>query len=831
MKKIWFSLVLMLGIQLSFAQTQTQKHYTSDAIYKKIQKLNFLGSVLYVGAHPDDENTAMISHLSNETNARVGYLSMTRGDGGQNILGSDIRELLGVIRTQELLAARDVDGGEQFFTRANDFGFSKNPEETFEFWDKDKVLSDVVWTFRKFRPDVVIDRFDHREGSFGKTHGHHTASAILSNEAFDLSAKEDKYPDQLQYYPGYQPKKLYTNVSWMKFGEPDKWEDLDKSGFLKVDLGQYSPILGRSNSEIAAESRSQHKSQGMGMTGERGEDLDYFERIKGDFPDGDHSVFAGMDTTWNRVNGGKKIGKLLKKVEENFDFKDPGASLPNLVKAYNLIKDLDDSHWRTIKSKEIKEIIAASAGLHLEATTDKEFGTHQEELDVTLEAINRSDADIELRNVDFSTEEDVSINGDLNTNENFEKTIAFSIPKDLDYTNAYWLKKPHTTGMYRVDDQELIGLPETPPQITTTFHLIIEGTPIDFERDLVYKTNTPVQGEVKEPFAIVPEVSVAMRHKALVFGNDSTREIKVDITPYKDSISGTLVLNHPDDWEVSPQEKEVALGKSGDTKTITFSVIPPDEADEGQLNPEFKDNGEAFTKQLHVVAYPHIPTQTVLLPAKTKINRADIKTKGEKIAYINGAGDKMPESLEQIGYQVDVIKAADISLNKLKNYDAVVIGIRAYDVDDAIVIKQNELFDYVKQGGTLVTQYNTTRELKTDKVAPYELHLSHDRVTDEDSEVKFLAEDHPVLNRPNKITTKDFEGWVQERGLYFPDEWSDEYTEILGMHDKDEDEMAGSLLTAQFGEGHFVYTGLSFFRELPAGVPGAYRLFANILAL
>lgn len=831
MKRVSLSLLFIFLCSLP-SSAQRQRSYNSDQIYKKIQKLNFLGSVLYVGAHPDDENTAMISYLSNVKRARVAYLAMTRGDGGQNIIGSEMRELLGVIRTEELLAARQIDGGSQFFTRANDFGYSKNPEETFEFWDKDQIMSDVVWVIRKFRPDVIINRFDHRTS--GDTHGHHTASAILSAEAFELAGKKDVYPNQLTLYDAWQPSKFYLNISWLRFGHPKQWKKADKSKYHKMDLGTYLPIKGLSNTEIAAHSRSQHKSQGFGVADDRGSSIDYLEPIKGQFSSDQQGIFDGIVTSWERIKGGEEIGQILTRVQDEFNFKEPAASIPKLLEAYELINKLDNKHWRELKLSQIKEVIAACAGLYLEASSSVEFGTLGQTVEVDFEAINRSNIDIELKNIRISNANDAhfSVHKTLANNKDVRVTKDITIPEDLEYSSPYWLHKPHSAGMYKAEKQELIGLPESPPQLVATFQMTINSIPINFDRTLIYKKSDPVKGEVNEPFAIVPELSLSMRDKTLIFAADSAQEVEVEVKAFSSDVSGRLMLKLPDEWEAYPKEYQINKKNiKHQTMTYTFTVTPPDSQDEGYIYPEFVTGNKAFTDELHIINYPHIPTQTVLLPAKTKMARLDIKTIGHNIAYIEGAGDMVPQSLRAIGYQVDVLAAKDMSLEKLKSYDAVVVGIRAYDVNEDLIRNQDTLFDYIKEGGTVVNQYNTTRELKTNRVAPYELQLSHDRVTEEDSEVEFLAPNHPVLNRPNKITKKDFDGWVQERGLYFPDQWSDKYSPVLGMHDRGEDQNKSSILVAKYGNGYFVYTGLSFFRELPAGVAGAYRLFANLLAL
>ena len=361
----FFTLLISLSFFSSIAQ-ESEKMSSSE-IHDKIKKLNFLGSVLYVAAHPDDENTRLISYLSNNTHARTAYLSLTRGDGGQNLIGPELRESLGVLRTQELLAARKIDGGEQFFTRANDFGYSKHPDETLEIWNKKEVLNDVVWAIRKFRPDVIINRFDHR--SPGTTHGHHTSSAMLSLEAFDIANDPKKYPEQLKNYNTWQPKRILFNTSWWFYGSREKFNEADKSNLINVDIGVYYPSKGLSNTEIAALSRSQHKCQGFGTAGSRGEKQEYLEYIKGDFPK-NNNLFAGINTSWNRIKEGNKIGALLNNIETNFNFQSPSSHVKELMKAYVLIQKIEDSYWREQKTKEISEIIEACTGLFIEGISD-----------------------------------------------------------------------------------------------------------------------------------------------------------------------------------------------------------------------------------------------------------------------------------------------------------------------------------------------------------------------------------------------------------------------------------------------------------------------------
>jgi LmbE family N-acetylglucosaminyl deacetylase len=824
-----FFVLFLLVTSYTFAQ-QPKKPNSSE-IYESIKKLNFLGSVLYVAAHPDDENTRLISYMSNHLKARTAYLSLTRGDGGQNLIGPEIRELLGVIRTQELLAARRIDGGEQRFTRANDFGFSKHPDETLVIWNKKEVLSDVVLAIREFQPDIIINRFDHR--SPGSTHGHHTSSAMLSVEAFKLANNKNAYPEQLKTTNIWQPKRQFFNTSWWFYGSEENFEKADKTNLLSIDTGVYFSSNGLSNPEIAALSRSAHKSQGFGSTGSRGEQIEYIELINGDLPVDKSKLFEGIDTSWNRVKGGKAIGDILKDVENQYDFKNPSASIPQLIEAYKLIQNLDDEHWRIIKTEEIKNIIYACSGLYLEAITESNHATNNTKVPLEIEMINRSKSNIVFTGLQLTDNESKSLYKRFSLEENKRELLkdTIQISKNQQPTTPYWLTKKGTLGMYTVENKKLIGLPETPRTYTAIFKLEIEGTKFEFVKPLVYKTNDPVKGEVYKPFEIIPEVSAKVAEKVIIFENDQQKEITVIVKAGRDNLEGYVQLAYPNDWTVFPEQQEVSITHKGEEQILKFNVIPPKYQSEGLITPMVHIKNNIYTNELIEIDYDHIPFQTILLPSESKIVRLDIQKKGENIGYIEGAGDILPESLKQIGYNVIILKPEDINSETLSRLDAIVVGIRAYNTVDELKYKQNLLFDFVKQGGNLIVQYNTNFRLKVDDLAPYNLKLSRDRVTDENAEVRFLKPDHPLLNYPNKITEKDFEGWTQERGLYFPNEWSEEFTPLLSMNDIGESPKDGSLLIANFGKGHYIYTGLSFFREFPEGVAGAYRLFANMLSI
>lgn len=824
-KQFVFALFCLLIANSAFSQ-KPQK-LTTNQIYEKLQKLNFLGSALYVAAHPDDENTRLIAYLSNNVKARTAYLSLTRGDGGQNLIGSEMRELLGVIRTQELLAARGVDGGEQRFSRANDFGYSKHPDETFEIWDEDKVLADVVWAIRTFKPDVIINRFNHRTP--GTTHGHHTASAMLSVDAFDLAGDKNKYPEQLKYTETWQPNRLFFNTSWWFYGSRENFKKADKSKMLSFDVGVYYPLKGLSNNEVASIARSQHLCQGFGTLTTRGSQTEYVEFLKGEFPKDKKDIFSGINTTWNRLEKGGAIGAILYDIEENFDFVNPSKHLPELLKAYKLIQNLKDQHWKTIKEKEIKEIIEACAGLYLEASAKSSSTTPNSTIKVDFEVLNRSSVAMDLQSIGWYPFEKATLKKVTlapNKKENFTEEVKLLA---MDYSAPYWLKDPWDLGMYKVKDQQLIGKPETERPIQVTFNLMIENTPISFTKNVVYRYSQRDKGEIHEPFEVLPKVTTKLKDKVLLFSDDSAKEIAVEVRSGDANLNGKVALKVPEGWKVSPEIIDFSIEQKGDKQSVLFTVIPPKGQSEGEIKAVATLDGKTYDKELVEIDYNHIPKQSVLLPSKAKVVRLNIQKEGKEIGYIQGSGDAVPESLRQIGYNVTEILPQDINENSLEKFDAVVVGIRAYNTKKELQFKQKYLLEYAEKGGNVIVQYNTSR--RVDVKAPYELKLSRDRVTDEYAKVTMLAKGHSVLNYPNTISEKDFDGWVQERGLYFPNTWSKEYTPILAMNDKGETPKEGSLLVAKYGKGNYIYTGLSFFRELPAGVPGAYKLFANLLSV
>jgi LmbE family N-acetylglucosaminyl deacetylase len=797
----------------------------ASAIQLALEKLNVLGRVLYIAAHPDDENTNLMAFWANGSLYDAAYLSVTRGDGGQNILGPELGERLGVIRTEELIDARRIDHARQFFTRANDFGFSKTADETMHIWDHDKILADVVWIVRNFRPDVMVTRFSPEDE---KTHGHHTASAILAQEAFSAAADPNRFPEQLAFVKPWQAKRLVWNTSPFFFTNRNL--PFDPTGLTVLEAGGYNPLLGKAYTEIAAASISMHKSQGVGGLPRRGARKEYFKPLKGQPMTS--SLFEGVYTSWSRVPNSESVATEIRQITSKFNPADPAASVPDLLKLRQAMSEIHDESWIAEKKAELDKIIPACLGLHLEASTATETFTPGQTAAIKLEAINRSNVPVTLQEVRFPhTGESNKIDAALPANELVTKDLSCRIPNDAPYSQPYWLRKPGTLGTFAVDDQKLIGLPENPPALPVETILQVNGQELRYIVDTKYRTADAVAGELPRPLVIAPPVFVNVLDSVFVFPTNQPKPVSVRVTAATGAVKGELKVAAPQGWEVSPASIPIDLKTANAEMVATFSVKPPNQNSEGTLRAIVSIDGRDYSLERVRISYPHIGVQTLMPPAQAKLVRADIRKKGERIGYIPGAGDDVPESLRQIGYSVKMLSEPEITAKNLAQFSAVVLGIRAYNTQDRISNWLPELFAYVKNGGIAIAQYNTLADLKTNQLGPYPLEISRDRVTDENAQVRVLAPNNPLMNIPNKITPKDFDGWVQERGLYFPNKWDPAWTPILSCNDPKEKPLDGGLLIVKSGKGFFVYTSYSWFRQLPAGVPGAYRLFANMLSL
>ena len=818
--------LITIILSLFFFNTYAQQ-LSSAEIFQKIKKLNVLGNVLYLAAHPDDENTRFISYCANEKMFNTGYLSLTRGSGGQNLIGTEIRDELGIIRTQELLSARKIDGGEQFFSRANDFGYSKNPKETLEIWDHQKILADVVWVIRKFRPDIIVCRFP-TNGKGG--HGHHTSSALLASEAFELSADSSKFKEHLKYVNTWKPKRVVINTGrWWNDNISD-----DDPAVVSLDIGGYNKLLGTSYNELAALSRSMHKSQGFGSTGKRGEYLEYFEYLKGD--SAKNNLFEGVDFSWKRAgenslssqNITSSVLRLIDEIIRNYNGADPSQSIPRLIKVKELMVKIEDRFWREKKIKEVEDIILQCSGLFLEMTTLSSKKTAKDSVSFTLEIVNRSNLKMQLKSIACR---------DLKFYKKYEKTLKenhvlnlnnkTNIPKTIPISQPFWLLNSPSKGSYNFDSFSLIGNSENHPSAEFEITVEIGGQLINYKRPLIFKWNDPVKGEQTKNWIVCPKVTANINENIMIFSEQKKQSISVTLTAHTKDQTGAINIIKPEGWEVIGP-KEYNLKEIDQQIELEYQISPQKKAKNGFL--EFELNSqEAFG--FKTLNYDHIKQQTWFPKSKLQLSYLNLDIVPKKIGYLMGAGDLIPDYLKILNYDIELLSSEELTLNKLKNYDVIITGVRFFNVNESSSKIVPFLMEYTKQGGNVIVQYNTSYRLKTKDFSPYPIKISRDRVTQEDAPVTFLNSSHPVMNYPNKILKEDFDSWVQERGLYFPNGWSKEYETIFSWNDRGEKPKKGSLLITKYGKGYYTYTGISFFRQLPQGVSGAYKLLVNIISL
>ncbi|MDP1816375.1 MAG: PIG-L family deacetylase [Leadbetterella sp.] len=822
MKKLCLLVLLFYCTEIIQAQP---KALSSSEIYQNIQKLNTVGNAMYIAAHPDDENTLLIAWLSKEKKVRTAYMAMTRGDGGQNLIGSEQGEYVGLLRTHELLEARKIDGGEQYFSRAVDFGFSKQTEEALSTWGKDKILEDLVYQIRKFQPDVLINRFppDARAG-----HGHHSASAVLAAEAFDAAADPTKFPEQLKNVKVWQAKRLVWNTFNRGFTNAEPTD----GPFIKLPLADYSPLLGKSYSEIAAEARSKHRSQGFGSAPTRNERFDFAINIKGEPAKED--LFDGIDLTWRRIQGGEPIGKALDDMLSQFDFKSPSKSVKNLIEVYKAIEKTPESIYKTNKLSECLNLILACSGIYCEANAATNMISPGQSLKVFATAVNRSNLDVKIENFKIygAASKDSVLGKSLTYNKSIDFAVDTKIPATAGITQPYWLNEKPEKGIYKVQEEKFRGLPMAPDALWAEFTLNILGESLKYTHPIKYKYTEPSIGEIYKYLEIRPEIMLNLDQKVYIFADNKPKKVGVMVKSNIANNSTKVKLNLAAGWNYEPKEIEVNFTEKNQEKPVFFTVTPPTSSSETEIKALASTANGTFSKSLKNVKYEHIPELNVFPEATAKANRINLLKKGQNIAYIAGAGDEVPESLKQIGYDLTNLNETTIKGN-LAKYDAIIVGVRAYNTEDWLVNAQNTLFEYVKNGGNLIVQYQTQAfygTVKTKELGPFPISIGRGRVTEENAEMKVLRATDPILNTPNKIDSKDYDGWIQERGLYFAEKWSDKYTSVYSIKDTGETEQEGSLLYTKYGKGTYIFTGLSFFRQLPAGVPGAFRLMANLIS-
>ena len=828
-----------------------------------LAKLGVAGSVLYVAAHPDDENTGLLAYLASGALVRAGYLSLTRGDGGQNLVGAEQGPELGLIRTQELLAARRIDGAEQFFTRARDFGFSKSPEETLRIWGKEAILADIVWVIRRFRPDLIITRFSPEPSD---THGHHTASAMLALEAFHAAADPRFHPEQLAGgVTTWQARRiLWNRSSWnMKPGE-------DLSGLEKLDVGGFNPLLGESYGEIAADSRSMHKSQGFGVARSRGPAVEYFKTLADADTSASHGAKAvkavasshagesplhGFDFTLGRWSTTARLRAAIERAQKQFDPAHPAATIPALLEVDAALDALPDAAWRARKQRDVNDLIAACAGLFADATAADFSVAPGDSIEVTATLVNRLSAPFQLREIRFPGGGAVPVGRDLRTEAGavagpivVKRTVK--VAADTPLSTPYWLASPPQPGGFAIAEQQLVGLPEDPPRLPVDFVLDVGGRTLVLSRSIAFKWTDPVAGELYRPLEIAPRVSLRPDTQVLMFPEKQhqPRALTVRLTAGAPAVKGVLHFAAPAGWQIDPPSQLFGIENKGQEIELPFHVRHTAKPGEGGAEPALlqiyaelqgssaanEENQTRFARGTVRIEHAHIPIQTWLAAAEVRLVPLSLETGGTHIAYFPGPGDEVPASLRRVGYDVTLLDEQALRAGgaALARFDAIVVGVRAFNTSERLRAAHDTLMKYVEGGGTLVVQYNTNNRIAplTAPLGPFPFDVGHDRVTDETAAVTLAAGMNPALTSPNKIGAADFAGWVQERGLYFAEKWDNRYQTPLAMNDPGEKPLAGSLLWARYGKGTFIYTGLAFFRQLPAGVPGAFRLFANLMA-
>lgn len=819
-----------------------------------------------IAAHPDDENTALLAYLARGRKVRTGYLALTRGEGGQNLIGSEQGDALGLIRTQELLAARRIDGAEQFFTRAVDFGFSKTPQEAFEKWGHDKILSDVVWVIRRFQPDVIVLRFS---GTPRDGHGHHQASALLGKEAFTAAADPARFPEQLQYVKAWQAKRLMWNAAAFT---PEQEQELQKQpNKIEVDPGAYDPVLGHSYAEIAGMSRSMHRSQGMGTAERKGSAKTWLLSVEG--APASRDLFEGIDITWNRLPGGAAVGRALSEAARTFDASDPGKILPLLLAAQKAMAGIHDPRV-DLKRGELGEAIALCSGLWLDATADKYAVTPGGTLRLSATALRREKTAATIESVEFegmsqASAKERSVTLPFNEPKVFSADIT--VPRNEPLSQPFWLREARNGDTYTVRNQLDIGLAENPPLLRARFHLRVDGQDVDVTRPVTFRYIERAQGELTRPIIVEPGVSLEWSRRSRLFPNDSVEKIDLEMQANVAGASGEVHIAAPNGWSATPASQNFRLASAGDQVSVSFQIRPPAQETAGVLAATAAMGDQNVAVGMETISYPHFPPQVLFHPANAELVRSDVKLQAKNIGYVMGAGDEVPDALRQIGANVVLLDADELSRGDLSRFDSIVTGVRAYNTRPDLRSNQERLLAYMENGGTLVVQYidaqggrggrggpapgrgstNGTAGGSTNgrgatagaaapgagrgtpvafRAGPYPFATGLDRVTVEDSPVQLPDPASPLLHQPNEISARDFEGWIQERGLNFASQWDSHYQPLFETHDPGEKPLLGGTLYTRYGKGAYVFTAFSWFRELPAGVPGAFRIFANLLS-
>lgn len=807
-------LFLISVLYANIVSAQQYRPGSSSTIYQELQQLQRMGTVMYIAAHPDDENTRLIAYLVHHDNVKTIYLSLTRGDGGQNILGNEQGPPLGLIRTNEMMQARRIDGASQLFTRFVDFGFTKSPKETFAFWNQKQVVADVKNAIQQYHPDVLICRFP-TTGEGG--HGQHTASAIAAKQAFE-ELQADKTPGI------WVPKRILFNA--FRFGTSNTIRD----GQFLLPINQYDPLLGEAYGEMAGRSRSEHKSQGAGTPQSYGIANENFELMAG--APLSNSLYDGIDTTWNRV-GHPEIGVAIRNVISRFDFAHPQASIPELLNIRTRIAKMEQQHtfWINSKLEAIDDIILQCAGIQAEALASEPTAVKGDTLNVTLNVISRAPG-LKIKTItDAGDKQYTPSTSRLGMDSTLSTAIRLPVYNNTPLTEPFWMQNEIQNNQF-VYPAPYHNEPLTKNNFVLKLLLELEGQQLPVTVPVSYKQLNPTRGDVIEPVRIVPLADLEPLQSMVLAQSGSAVPVSVRINTRKNLDDAVLMIYQGQ--KLVYEKKTGPLTK--DAKAIVSAEIPFKELKLNGSQPELhyvlKVKDQVYDKTQRLIQYEHIPTLQYFEPAKSSLVIKDWNSKVKRIGYIAGAGDKVADILSQCGFEVTVLSNTELSsVAALSRFDAIVFGVRVANVRKDLQKYLPNVWAYIEQGGNVLMQYNTSMGLEIPKFSPLPMTLSRDRVTDEHAAVTFLDPADPVLQYPNKITAKDFEGWVQERGIYYPATWDEKYKTVLAMNDEGENPLKSGILYAPYGKGYFVYSGLAFFRQLPAGNVGAIRLFINLLNL